>query len=169
MIILRQIWVSIAPKWPKMASHCPNWPEIVKGSKKTMALFDHSGVAGLLSFCQEVRTGHKSNFGIVKREFNEWVGPNFYYCLYDSENNLRCIFGQFREGVFWEKSTFAYTHFSPKQTFLAPLNGCFWPNTWKIKCFQFIQCKVSQFGAQMWLLRNLQFWSHGPPQKPFGQ
>ena len=59
-----------------------------------------------------------------------------------------------------------FTHFSPKTTIFALLRGHFWPKTWKIKCFQFIQSKISQFGTQMWLPKKLQFLVPGTPPEP---
>ena len=41
-----------------------------------------------------------------------------------------------------------------------------WPKTWKIKCFQFIQSKISQFVTQMWLPKKLQFLVPGTPPDP---
>ena len=38
--------------------------------------------------------------------------------------------------------------------------------TWKIKCFQFIQSKISQFVTQMWLPKKLQFLVPGTPPDP---
>ena len=59
-----------------------------------------------------------------------------------------------------------FTHFSPKTTIFALLRGHFWPKTWKIKCFQFIQSKISQFVTQMWLPKKLQFLVPGTPPDP---
>ena len=59
-----------------------------------------------------------------------------------------------------------FTHFSPKTTIFGLLRGHFWPKTWKIKCFQFIQSKISQFGTQMWLPKKLQFLVPGTPSDP---
>ena len=59
-----------------------------------------------------------------------------------------------------------FTHFSPKTTIFGLLRGHFWPKTWKIKCFQFIQSKISQFVTQMWLPKKLQFLVPGTPPDP---
>ena len=59
-----------------------------------------------------------------------------------------------------------FTHFSPKTTIFGLLRGHFWPKTWKIKCFQFIQSKISQFVTQMWLPKKLQFLVPGTPPEP---
>ena len=59
-----------------------------------------------------------------------------------------------------------FTHFSPKTTIFCLLRGHFWPKTWKIKCFQFIQSKISQFVTQMWLPKKLQFLVPGTPPDP---
>ena len=59
-----------------------------------------------------------------------------------------------------------FTHFSPKTTIFALLRGHFWPKTRKIKCFQFIQSKISQFVTQMWLPKKLQFLVPGTPPDP---
>ena len=59
-----------------------------------------------------------------------------------------------------------FTHFSPKTTIFGLLRGHFWPKTWKIKCFQFTQSKISQFVTQMWLPKKLQFLVPGTPPDP---
>ena len=68
--------------------------------------------------------------------------------------------------VFLRKMHFYFHPFQPKTTIFGLLRGHFWPKTWKIKCFQFIQSKISQFVTQMWLPKKLQFLVPGTPPDP---
>ena len=76
----------------------------------------------------------------------------------------------FLGATFWfqiEKfCAFVFTHFSPKWPFLVSCGAIFGQKTKRIKCFQSIQSKISQFGTKMWLPKKLHFLVPGTPPDP---
>ena len=86
-----------------------------------------------------------------------------------SKLTLKPYYGAFSgnlKRMFLRKMHFYFHPFQPKTTIFGLLRGHFWPKTWKIKCFQFIQSKISQFVTQMWLPKKLQFLVPGTPPDP---
>ena len=86
-----------------------------------------------------------------------------------SNLTLKPYYGAFSgnlKRMFLRKMHFYFHPFQPKTTIFGLLRGHFWPKTWKIKCFQFIQSKISQFVTQMWLPKKLQFLVPGTPPDP---
>ena len=117
--------------------------------------------------------------------FPQWRGlngPKFRFChrekflmggwaqtFLTSKLTLKPYYGAFSgnlKRMFLRKMHFYFHPFQPKTTIFGLLRGHFWPKTWKIKCFQFIQSKISQFGTQMWLPKKLQFLVPGTPPEP---
>ena len=82
--------------------------------------------------------------------------------FFTSKLTLKLYYGAFSgnlKRVFLRKMHFCVHPFQPKRPVLVSVRrkGHFWPKTWNIKCFQFIQSKISQFGTQMWFPKKLQF------------
>ena len=86
-----------------------------------------------------------------------------------SKLTLKPYYGAFSgnlKRVFLRKMHFCVHPFQPKTAIFCLLRGHFWPKTWKIKCFQFIQSKIFQFWTQMWLPKKLQFLVPGTAPDP---
>ena len=98
--------------------------------------------------------------------FHERVTPNFSHIKIDPKTLLWCIFRQFKEGVFEKNALLCSPISAQKRPFLVSWGAIFGQKTWKIKCFQFIQSKISQFVTQMWLPKKLQFLVPGTPLTP---
>ena len=113
------------------------------------------------------QNGHKINFFLLWKIFYGWTGPNFFHFKIDPKPYYGAFSGNLKR-MFLRKMHFYFHPFQPKTTIFGLLRGHFWPKTWKIKCFQFIQSKISQFGTQMWLPKKLQFLvPQTPPEPPY--
>ena len=77
--------------------------------------------------------------------------PNFYHLLCDPKPLLGAFPGNLERVFFFRKIHFCIHPFQRKKAILAFGGSLFGQKTWKIKWFQFIQSKISQFVTKMWL------------------
>ena len=83
---------------------------------------------------------------VTDNGINSSISPTVGGCeLGGSKLTLKPYYGAFSgnlKRMFLRKMHFYFHPFQPKTTIFGLLRGHFWPKTWKIKCFQFIQSKI---------------------------